>query len=146
MTKRKPGAAPRTTRRARTAQEAPASDMPVDATQAAAAPDSDIEVSQPIEHKTGPFALGAEVTIADAGQLKSGLEKLLNDTEVVILDISAVQRIDTAGLQVIAAFIRERESQGRQCQWQGAAPAVTAAIKLLGLDAVLKLPEVASAP
>jgi anti-anti-sigma regulatory factor len=158
MTKRKPGAAPRTRRARAATEEAPASDMPVAATEepateaAAPAPDadaqpnSDIGAAEPTQHKTGPFALAAECTIADASQLKSGLEKLLNDTEVVILDISAVQRIDTAGIQVITAFIRERESQGRQCQWQGQAPAVTAAIKLLGLDALLTLPEVEAAP
>jgi anti-anti-sigma regulatory factor len=125
-------------RRANAAEEAPAAPAETETVVA--------DTNQPIEHKSGAFALAAECTIADAGQLKSGLEKLLNDSEVVILDISAVQRIDTAGLQVITTFIRERESQGRHCQWQGESPAISAAIKLLGLDAMLKLPEVETAP
>jgi phospholipid transport system transporter-binding protein len=124
MNKRKPGAATRTTGRGRTAKT-PAADT---------------------EHKSGSgaFAVAAECTVADASSLKSDLAKLLDDTGIVTLDISAVQRIDTAGLQVIATFIRERESQGRQVEWRGSAPALTAAAKLLGLGSLLKLPTPAS--
>ena len=98
MNKRKQGAAPRTTRRGRAAKTPGAE----------------------IEHKpaSGAFAVAAECTVADAGTLKSGLAKLLDDTGVVTLDIGSVQRIDTAGLQVIATFVRERESLGRQVQWR----------------------------
>ena len=93
------------------------------------------------EHKTGSggFAIAAECTVADAGSLKAGLAKLLDDAGMVTLDISAVQRIDTAGLQVIATFVRERESHGRQVEWRGTAPALSAAAKLLGLSSLLKL-------
>jgi len=119
MNKRKPGAATRTTRRGRTARTTP---------------------TPGVEPKTGSFAVAAECTVADASSLKTGLSKLLEESGIVTLDIGAVQRIDTAGLQVIATFIRERESHGRQVQWRGHAPAVTAAAKLLGLAALLKLP------
>lgn len=98
------------------------------------------------EHKMGgTFAVAAECTVADAGTLKSDLGKLLDDEGIVTLDISAVQRIDTAGMQVIVTFIRERDSQGRPVQWRGEAPAVTAAARLLGLTSVLKLPAAAQA-
>ena len=92
------------------------------------------------ESGSGAFAVAAECTVADAGALKSGLAKLLDTPEAVTLDIGAVQRIDTAGLQVIATFVRERESLGRAVEWRGAAPAMTAAANLLGLSALLKLP------
>jgi ABC-type transporter Mla MlaB component len=120
MNKRKPGAATRTTRRGRTAK------TPGAETGSRSGP--------------GTFAIAAECTVADTGALKSGLAKLLEDSNVVTLDIGAVQRIDTAGLQVIATFVRERESQGRQVQWRGDAPALAAAAKLLGLSSILKLP------
>jgi anti-anti-sigma regulatory factor len=120
MNKRKQGAATRTPPRGR----------------AAKTPGADTE------HKTGSgsFAIAAECTVADAGSLKAGLAKLLDDSGVVTLDVSAVQRIDTAGLQVIAIFVRERESHGRQVEWRGTAPALTAAAQLLGLSSFLKLP------
>ncbi len=116
MNKRKPGTAPRATRRGRTAR-----------TPAAAAGSSS-------------FTVAAECTVADASSLKSELAKLVNATDVVTLDIGAVQRIDTAGLQLIATFIRERETNGRQVKWQGTAPVLTTAAQLLGLSALLKLP------
>jgi ABC-type transporter Mla MlaB component len=120
MNKRKEGAATRTTRRGR----------------AAKTPAADTETKP----GSGEFAVAAECTVADASTLKSGLAKLLDDSGVVTLDVSAVQRIDTAGLQVIATFVRERESLGRQVEWRGTAPALTAAAKLLGLSSFLKLP------
>ena len=120
MNKRKQGAATRTTRRGR----------------AAKTPDAATEHNS----DSGEFAVAAECTVADAGSLKSSLAKLLEDPGVVTLDISAVQRIDTAGLQVITTFIRERESHGRQVEWRGSAPALAAAAKLLGLSSLLKLP------
>jgi anti-anti-sigma regulatory factor len=119
MNKRKPGAATRTTRRARAARNRPAPG---------------------IEPRSGSFAVAAECTVADASSLKTGLSKLLEESGIVTLDIGAVQRIDTAGLQVIATFIRERESHGRQVQWRGHAPAMSVAAKLIGLSALLKLP------
>jgi ABC-type transporter Mla MlaB component len=124
MNKRKQGAVPRTTRRG-----SPARTTPAVAT----------------EHKPagGPFAVAAECTVADASSLKVGLAKLLDDTDIVTLDISAVQRIDTAGLQLIAMFVREREARGRQVRWQGAAPVLATAAELLGLGSLLKLPALA---
>src|SRR3569833_1633079 len=119
MNKRKPGAATRTTRRGRTARNTPAPG---------------------VEPRTGSFALGAECTVADASSLKTGLARLLEESGSVTLDIGAVQRIDTAGLQVIATFIHERESHGRRVQWRGHATTKAAAAKLLGLSALLILP------
>lgn len=124
MNKRKPGAATRTTRRGRTGTSRAARNAPAPG----------------IEPKTGSFAVAADCTVADASSLKTGLSKLLEESGIVTLEIGAVQRIDTAGLQVIATFIRERESHGRQVQWRGHAPALSAAAKLLGLSALLKLP------
>jgi ABC-type transporter Mla MlaB component len=87
------------------------------------------------------FQIAAECTVADAGTLCSGLEKLLKDPGVVKLDISAIQRIDTAGLQVIGAFARERAAQQLPVAWQGDSAAFASAAKLLGLTALLGLPE-----
>ena len=91
------------------------------------------------------FALAAECTVADAGTLKSGLAKLLEEAQTVAVDISAVQRIDTAGLQVLTAFVLDRMVQDRDVEWVGHAPAMTAAAALLGLNSILKLPTAAEA-
>ena len=126
MNKTKQGAGPRTTRRGRPARVAP------------------VARAEP-RPASGTFTVAAECTVADASSLKAGLAKLLDDTDIVTLDISAVQRIDTAGLQLIAMFVREREARGRQVRWQGAAPVLATAAELLGLGSLLKLPALAEA-
>jgi phospholipid transport system transporter-binding protein len=86
------------------------------------------------------LALAAECTVADAGSLKEHLAALLNEPQAITLDITALQRIDTAALQVITAFVRERAGLGRQVEWQGTAPVLATAARLLGLGSLLKLP------
>ena len=87
------------------------------------------------------FVLSADCTVADSAALKAGLLGILREPTLITLDIASIQRIDTAGLQLIAAFIRERESLGLQVEWRGAAPAFTSAARLLGVAGALRLPE-----
>lgn len=89
----------------------------------------------------GVFVLSADCTVAESAALKSSLLEVLREPAPVTLDIASVQRIDTAGIQLIAAFVRERDSLGLQVEWRGAAPAFTSAARLLGVAAALRLPE-----
>jgi ABC-type transporter Mla MlaB component len=86
------------------------------------------------------LALAAECTVSDAASLKERLAGLLDKPQAVTLDITALQRIDTAGIQVITAFDRERAGHGWPVEWQGNAPALAAAARLLGLTSLLRLP------
>ena len=52
-------------------------------------------------------------TVAEADALKAQLAARLQESEPVTLDVSALQRIDTAGLQLLAAFVRDRRTAGR---------------------------------
>jgi ABC-type transporter Mla MlaB component len=88
----------------------------------------------------GSLLLAAECTVAQADSLKSELERRLQEAEPVTLDVSALQRIDTAGLQLLAAFVRDRRTAGRAVTWRGQACALTTAAGLLGLRDMLELP------
>ncbi|MFL6605978.1 MAG: lipid asymmetry maintenance protein MlaB [Steroidobacteraceae bacterium] len=92
------------------------------------------------EPASNTLALAAECTVADAGSLKERLAGLLDQPQTVTLDVTALQRIDTAGLQVITAFVRERAGLGLQVEWQGTAPVLATAAQLLGLTSLLRLP------
>lgn len=92
------------------------------------------------EPASSTLALAAECTVSDAISLKERLAGLLDEPQTVTLDITALQRIDTAGMQVITAFVRERAGHGRPVEWQGTAPVLAAAARLLGLTSLLKLP------
>src|SRR5579883_1855516 len=58
-----------------------------------------------------PLVLPAECTLADAESLKLKLAALLQDVSPVTLDVSGVRRIDTASLQLLAAFARDRRAR-----------------------------------
>jgi ABC-type transporter Mla MlaB component len=95
---------------------------------------------EPVEKPSTTLALAAECMVSDAGSLKENLAALLDEPLPVTLDITALQRIDTAGLQVITAFVSERTGHGRSVEWQGTAPVLTTAARLLGLTSLLRLP------
>jgi ABC-type transporter Mla MlaB component len=86
------------------------------------------------------ISLGAECTLAEADSLKRALLRLLDEPRSVAVRIGALERVDTAGLQLLAAFVRDRRAVGRRVEWHGRAPALDAAATLLGLRDMLELP------
>jgi ABC-type transporter Mla MlaB component len=84
-----------------------------------------------------PLALPAECAIAAAAGLRADLLKRLPDAGNVQIDASAVQRIDTASLQVLAAFARDRRAEGLPIEWLGVPACLTEAATLLDLTDAL---------
>jgi anti-anti-sigma regulatory factor len=95
------------------------------------------KASAPAEAAESVFVLPAECTPADAEALKVRLTKFLANKDPVTLDRAAVQRIDTATLQMLAAFVRDRRANGLAVEWSGDAPAFTSAVTLLGLNSLV---------
>lgn len=88
----------------------------------------------------GRLVLGEECTLAEAERLKRSLGRLLAEPRPVRLEVAALRRIDTAGLQLLATFVRDRRTAGRLTEWRGRAPALDAAADVLGLRGMLELP------
>lgn len=88
--------------------------------------------------------LPADLGIENAALLREQLEAVLDDAAPVELGGASVQRLHTAGLQVLALFCRERQKYGRAVVWQEPAPMLAGAARLLGLEPVLKIPEPAA--
>ena len=89
-----------------------------------------------------PVALPAECVIASAPELRTSLLKRLSDARNVQIDASAVQRIDTANLQVLAAFARDRRAEGLALEWLGVPNCLAEAATLLDLTNTLGLASV----
>jgi anti-anti-sigma regulatory factor len=85
-----------------------------------------------------PTALGADCTIEHAPALQKQLLKALANRARVTLDFSAVKRCDTAGMQVLAAFIRERRGAGREVELASLSENFLATAQLLGLSALFE--------
>ena len=92
----------------------------------------------PAEQTSAVLALAENCILRDANALKEQLLKLKDMAEPVTLEVGAVQRIETANLQVLGAFVRDRVKAGRRVHWSGESPALSQAIRLLGLNALLE--------
>jgi len=69
--------------------------------------------------------------------LKKRLNTVLERVRPVTLDATRLTRIDTAGLQLLAAFVRDRQANGRAVAWQGLPPWLAMATERLGLAVAL---------
>ena len=83
-------------------------------------------------------ALAADCTIEHAPGLHKQLARVLANRACVTLDFSAVKRCDTAGLQVLVAFIRERRDAGGELELASLSESFLATAQLLGLRAVFE--------
>ncbi len=90
------------------------------------------------------LVLRPECMLSDAAALKQRLCALLPHEGTVTLDAGAVERIDTAALQLLAAFIRDRRLAGRPVEWRAVSDVLSCAARVLGMDVMLSLTEAAS--
>ena len=88
------------------------------------------------------IALPANCSIRDAAQLKATLLELLPQATVTI-DAGALERIDTAGVQLLVAFTRDRAAKGFGTEWRGANATLHDAVHALGLAGHCGLPATA---
>lgn len=103
---------------------------------AAASRADDAVVSTP----AATVALASNCTVKDAAALKVSLCAVVNEQEPVLLDAGSVERIDTATVQLLCAFVRERAEHSRGVTWQGTSAALLEAARLLGVQTLLALP------
>ncbi len=86
------------------------------------------------------LALPAEVTLAEAEGLKLRLMRLAKSVTPVTVELSAVRRIDTASMQLVAAFVRDRAAGALPTRLLAASSAFLEGARLLGLAALLEGP------
>lgn len=94
-----------------------------------------------LEAAAGPIdpivALSSNSTVKDAQALKDQLMKLLELPEVVAIDVRSVERVDTATMQLLCAFVRDRAERNGAVEWLGSPPALVEAARLLGVEHML---------
>jgi ABC-type transporter Mla MlaB component len=93
---------------------------------------------------TPPAASGSALvlsspTIRTITDLQAELAERLDESGTVEIDGTAVDRVDTAGLQLLAAFVRDLRYDGRGVEWIGCSEALKKAAHSLGLSAALGL-------
>jgi ABC-type transporter Mla MlaB component len=80
--------------------------------------------------------LAANCSVKDAAALKTSLCAIAKITDVT-LDVSAVERVDTATMQLLCAFVRDRSGRQQNVNWRGESQALQDAVRLLGVGELL---------
>lgn len=86
------------------------------------------------------LVLPDSLDIAQAAALHALLLPQL-ETPALSLGAGAVQRVHTAGVQVLASFVRTRSQAGRRTTWDAPSEILCRAAARLGLTALLGLPK-----
>ena len=90
--------------------------------------------------------LDPELRIGQVQALSEQLRSVLEARQRVVLDASRIELIDTCGLQLLAAFVRDAGGQGMELRWSRASEPFRKAAKLLDLEQHLKLAEISDRP
>ncbi|HLS82345.1 MAG TPA: STAS domain-containing protein [Steroidobacter sp.] len=87
------------------------------------------------------IVLASHCTLKDVAALKGELCEVAEDCCTVTLDVRALERVDTAAVQLLCAFVRERQARERAVEWLGEPATLREAARLLGMEPLLALPE-----
>lgn len=85
--------------------------------------------------------LEASCTLRDSIDMQFQLLAVDFGDSDVLVDGSAVERIDTAGLQMLLSFTRHQATRGKSVKWTAVSTELSRGSQLLGLDALLGLPD-----
>lgn len=85
------------------------------------------------------IALPADFRLGSVADVKAELGQAL-DASAAQLDGAAVERVDTAALQLLVAFRREAAARGQSPTWLGVSQIMRDAAGVLGLAQALELP------
>lgn len=99
--------------------------------------------NEPGSNATSPrgcVVLGAVCTIREAQALREHLLEQQALPGPYEIDGTAVQEIDTAGVQLVVAFALDCLEKGVSYHWRGRSPALDEAIRILGVGALIESP------
>ena len=83
------------------------------------------------------LTLDADLGIEHADALKQRLLSQLAANEPVLIDGAAVERLHSAALQLLCAFVRDRRSAGLEVRWGETSECLRDAAEILGLNQML---------
>lgn len=89
----------------------------------------------------GEIQLPAHLTINKVQALQELLERFAEDgnKDRVVIHAAEVERVDTAGIQLLYAFVREARRRGIALEWDQPSAKLAAAAELLGMRSALEI-------
>ncbi|CAK0775176.1 putative STAS domain-containing protein [Gammaproteobacteria bacterium] len=88
---------------------------------------------QPIQH----FDLGEFLVIQEVMSLFDTLKQILIRESVLQLEISRLERVDGAGVQLLCALVKEANTVGARIEWVGHSDALQESARRMGLASFL---------
>jgi anti-anti-sigma regulatory factor len=95
--------------------------------------------------RASPIELDARMTIVQAADLHRTLLARLAQGQAIVIDGTRVEEIDTAILQLLISLWRTGLERGVTCAWRGVSDTLRQTAELVGVTAMLHLPDVQSA-
>jgi anti-anti-sigma regulatory factor len=85
--------------------------------------------------------LPAHLTINKVQALQEILERFTEDSnkDRVVIHAAEVERVDTAGIQLLYAFVQEARRRGMALEWDQPSAKLAAAAELLGMLTALEI-------
>jgi len=95
---------------------------------------------QDLASETTKIVCGANLDISNIEHLFEKLRNVLNSSDSnIYLDGESIERIDTASLQLLAAFFKDAKLQGVNLHWLNPSDALKSTCQLMGLSSFLGL-------
>jgi ABC-type transporter Mla MlaB component len=94
-----------------------------------------------VKDATTATSFGKVLGISTVNELYRSLRQLFESGQTVELDVSRVERVDTAALQLLCAFVCDSNALGRKIQWYRPTSALISSAKLLQIHRLLALPD-----
>jgi anti-anti-sigma regulatory factor len=88
---------------------------------------------------SNPLLRLGSMTLRNVTAFQAELAERLDESGTVRIDASAVERIDTASLQLLAAFVRDLRGDERSVEWTECSAVLRRAANSLGLETALGL-------
>ncbi len=76
---------------------------------------------------------------ANAAEVKTEALKLIGDTPDVVIDLSGVQFLDSAGVGVLVGLFKNSRLHGGRARFCGLTPGVRSVIELIQLDRIFEI-------
>jgi phospholipid transport system transporter-binding protein len=102
----------------------------------------EVETTPVAAEASGALLLAPLCTLREAVALKAQLLERLDQSGNVQIDGGGVEKIDTAGIQLLLAFSRQLGESHRTLAWKAVGPELHRAATQLGLAQALGLPAV----
>jgi anti-anti-sigma regulatory factor len=83
--------------------------------------------------------LGPDLGIERAAELKTQLQRLIQQPGKVALAAADVERVHASALQLFCLFCRDRRAEGREVEFLRPSPTLRSAAALLGASTLLRI-------